>query len=100
MRHPLSTLAGNTGFKALLARAINVAKSDTSWLSEVEVKEDGTLGGLESIPREEATQAGVALTAQLLALLMTFIGEYLTLRMVREIWPDLPASQLEGSRTK
>ncbi len=33
-------------------------------------------------------EAAVAITAHLLGLLVTFIGEPLTLRLVREAWPD------------
>jgi hypothetical protein len=35
-------------------------------------------------------EGSVVLVAQLLALLVAFIGENLTLRMVREVWPKLP----------
>jgi hypothetical protein len=38
--------------------------------------------------RDVAVDAAVAITAQLLGLLVTFIGEPLTVRLVREAWPD------------
>jgi len=31
----------------------------------------------------------------LLGLLVTFVGEELTLRLVREVWPKLPLSNLD-----
>jgi hypothetical protein len=36
----------------------------------------------------EAVQGGTALIAQLLGLLVTFIGEALTLRLVQNVWPN------------
>ena len=38
--------------------------------------------------RTAGGEAAVAITAHLLGLLVTFIGEPLTLRLVREAWPD------------
>ena len=38
--------------------------------------------------RDGGAEAAVAITAHLLGLLVTFIGEPLTLRLVREAWPD------------
>jgi hypothetical protein len=37
----------------------------------------------------------VVLLAQLLGLLVAFIGEDLTLRLVREVWPKLPLNNLD-----
>ena len=56
----------------------------------VSVRADGSLEGFEGIEASEAGagQAGAGLVAQLLELLMTFIGEPLTLRLVRDSWPD------------
>jgi hypothetical protein len=36
--------------------------------------------------------------AQLLGLLIAFIGESLMLRLVREIWPRLPIADLNASK--
>jgi hypothetical protein len=35
------------------------------------------------------TEGGVVLVAQLLGLLVAFVGERLTLKIVREVWPNL-----------
>jgi len=37
----------------------------------------------------------VTLLAQLLGLLVTFIGEALTVRLVREVWPKVPLDDLD-----
>jgi hypothetical protein len=42
LRRSLSTLAGATGFRALLARALTLAKVHVSILSAVQVKPDGS----------------------------------------------------------
>jgi hypothetical protein len=58
----------------------------------VMVREDGSLEGLEGIAQSQeagaAEEAGLVLVAHLLELLVTFIGEPLTLRLVRDKWPD------------
>ena len=40
----------------------------------------------------------MVLVAQLLGLLVAFIGETLTLRLVREVWPKLPLNDLDFGR--
>ena len=44
---------------------------------------------------EDVAEGGVALLAQLLGLLVAFIGESLTLRLVHDIWPAVPLSDLD-----
>ena len=90
LRRPLSTLAGVAGFRALLGRALALAKSEVHGLSAVRIKPDGSLEGLSELHNDEAIEAGVMLIAHLLGLLATFIGESLTLRLVQDTWPDLP----------
>ena len=56
------------------------------------VREDGSLEGFDAAGCRHAAarggEAGAAVVVQLLGLLVTFIGEPLTLRLVRESWPD------------
>lgn len=93
LRRPLLTLAGTAGYSSLLLRALTLAKRETSALSVVQVKPDGSLEGLDG----EAAEAHPILVAYLLGLLITFIGEALTMRLLRDIWPDLPSSDLTSS---
>jgi hypothetical protein len=86
LRRPLSTLAGTAGFRSLLMRALTLAKREAPSLAGVHVKEDGSLGGFSG----EAASAGPVLIAHLVGLLETFIGEPLTLRLLSDIWPNLP----------
>ena len=114
LRVPLSKLAGTAGFATLLSRALALAKAQAPSLSPLRVREDGSIQptdqpspqnpGTPGSPANLAlpdTDAAVVLIAQLLGLLITFIGEPLTLRLVNDVWPDLSTdaknSQEEGA---
>jgi hypothetical protein len=93
MRAHLAALMGNGGFRALLSRALVLAGAEVSWLRAVQVEADGALEGLEA-PRArldpaEFLEGKVVLLAQLLGLLVAFIGASLTSRLVSEIWPQI-----------
>jgi hypothetical protein len=94
LRRPLTTLAGAAGFRSLLARALTLAKKESPLLDAWEVKSDGSLEGLNG----EAAQSGAVLIAQLIGLMMTFIGESLTLRLLHDVWLDLPDSEVKFER--
>ena len=98
LRPQLTTMAGNGGFQALLARALALAKVEVPWLRAVHVKADGSLEGLSEIQSQltpaEFLEGKVVLLAQLLGLLVAFIGENLTMRLVREVWPKVPLDDL------
>ncbi len=98
MRNHLTTLMGNGGHRALLMRSLALAGAEVPWLRNVEVAADGTLEAPapseEPIDSDEWTEGGVVLAAKLLGLLVAFIGERLTLQLVREVWPKLPAREL------
>ena len=52
----------------------------------MQIKPDGSLEGLDS--GDQDAEAGVILIAQLLELLVTFIGEGLVLSLVLDSWPN------------
>jgi hypothetical protein len=93
LRPLVAALVGNAGFRVLLSRALVLAKPEVPWLRAVHVKADGSLAG----PAEFEAQvdpgtivAGrIAVLAQLLAMLREFIGENLTMQLIREAWPAL-----------
>ena len=93
LRRPLITLAGVAGFRSLLSRALTLAKAEAPSLSVVQVAADGSLKGLDGlepqIDNKPAGDEGAILIAQLLGLLLTFIGEGLTLRLVQDVWPEV-----------
>jgi hypothetical protein len=89
LRRPLVTLAGIAGFRSLLARALTLAKTQTPGLEGVQIEPEGSLAGLGD-NEVQVEEPGMMLIAQLLGLLVTFIGERLMLTLVRDAWPDLP----------
>ena len=93
---PLTTLAGAAGFRSLLTRALTLAKQECPVLGALEVQADGSLGGLDG----EAAQSGAVLIAHLLGLMITFIGESLTLRLLHDVWLDLPDSPRKFERNE
>ena len=102
LRAPLAALMGSTGFSALLSRALALADAEVVWLRVVHVKADGSLKEPDELAAhvtpEEFAEGRVVLLAQLLGLLVAFIGEYLTLRLAREVWPKLSLDDLDFDR--
>ncbi|HEX7406420.1 MAG TPA: hypothetical protein VF515_02100 [Candidatus Binatia bacterium] len=95
LRISLTRFAGADGFASLLRRALMLASADVPSLQSVKVGADGRLEGIEQLAAETGTgaaraggEAAVAVAAHLLELLVTFIGEPLTLRLAREAWAD------------
>lgn len=95
LRRSISTLAGATGFRVLLSRALTLAKAQVPGLGAVQVKPDGSLEGLSELRDDQAPEAGAMVIAQLLGLLGVLIGETLMLHLVVGVWPDLPAFDAE-----
>ena len=89
LRVSLTQFVGADGFTALLRRALALARSDFPSLQTAKVTPDGRLEGIEEpIDAKKDVEAATAITAHLLGLLVTFIGEPLTLRLMRDVWPD------------
>jgi hypothetical protein len=94
LRQSLSELAGSAGFQALASRALTLARSEVSSLSAVQVGADGNLEGLSSIEpsmkvgQDRVHEGEVILISRLLGLLFIFLGEALTLSLLRDAWPD------------
>jgi hypothetical protein len=101
LAQPLSALAGKMGFQSLLFRALTLTKSEIPRLRPTKVEPDGRvdLSGIQPhLSVEEATQGEVALVANILQLLCTFLGEALVLRILREIWSEATFSESESGR--
>ncbi len=99
LRPHLANLVGNAGYRALLARALALAATEVAWLRGVRVKADGAFDGLEAyhakLSAQDFSRGRSVLIAQLFGLLVAFIGEKLTLQLVREIWPKVPLEDLD-----
>ena len=93
LRQSLSVFAGVAAFESLAFRALTQAKSEAPGLWAVQVAADGSLQGLgefESqidIDKDLAGEGEVVLIACLLGLLRIFLGEFLTLSLLRSAWP-------------
>lgn len=92
LRLALARFAGSDGFTSLVRRALALARAQDHSLCQISVRADGLLEGLEQV----SGKAVLAIITQFLALLVTFVGEPLTLRLVRDAWPD--QSLTEGMR--
>ena len=93
LRISLSKFAGDAGFVSLLRRAVAMASADVPSLKNVRIGMNGLLDGVEQIDASSGTgvlgeAAAVAITAHMLGLLVAFIGEPLTVRLLRESWTD------------
>ena len=92
LRQPLSRLAGIAGFRSLLSRALALASGEVRWLKAVHLNADGSMEGLDEaqaqLSQNEIAQGEIVLVAYLIGLLVTFIGEGLTLRLLEETWPE------------
>src|SRR5674476_577850 len=99
LRPHLATLMGKVGFRALLSRALVLTNAEVPWLRALHVNADGSLEGLDELDAQvdpkEIFEGRVVLLSQLLGLLVAFIGENLTLRLVREVWPKLSFNDLD-----
>jgi hypothetical protein len=97
----LMTLMGTAGFRALLSRALALACEQAAWLRAVHVKGDGSMEGLDELHArldpDEFMEGRTVLVAQLLGLLVAFVGENVTLRLVREVWPEISLNNLNST---
>lgn len=94
LRALLIRLAGVAGFHALLSRALALARTQAPCLHHVRVGADGFLEGIEQMEHEDAAEVERAervLVFHLLELLVTFIGQPLTLRLLSIRWADAVA---------
>ncbi|TGN68046.1 hypothetical protein E4L95_02695 [Paracoccus liaowanqingii] len=94
LRVAVTRFAGSSGFTSLMRRAIALARAEDPTLRQLSVRADGTLEGLKQV----SVDALLAIIAQFLGLLVTFVGEPLMLRFVREAWPDASLDDRDGIR--
>ena len=89
-------LMGAAGFRALISRAIVLSNAEVAWLHNLQVSKNGSFEGLNKlevqVDPQEIANGGTVLLAQLLGLLVSFIGEDLTFRLLCDI-NDLKSGQ-------
>jgi hypothetical protein len=87
-------LIGDVGVDALTGRAVHLAQRDYPWLvrtREPEQAEGPFAQVIVALERQDpavAIEAAGAVFATFTGLLVTFIGEPLTARLLRKAWPD------------
>jgi hypothetical protein len=98
LRQSLTAVAGGTGFQSLACRALVLAKAEASNLGAAQITADGSLQdfgefepqieiGKDRTSEYQASERGIILIARLLGLLHIFLGEALTLSLLRNAWP-------------
>lgn len=95
MHPPLSRLAGTISYRALLSRALALAQPRARTLGALRFESHGRLvfdpehPDAEFLNPETVREDGVILVAAFLHLLETLIGEALTVRIIRQVWPEV-----------
>lgn len=101
LRPHLATLVGNTGVRSLFLRALAQAEAEVPALRAIGVNGDGFLARADKLEApadpEELSKGGVVLVAQLLGLLVAFIGDKLVLRILCDVWPKMALNDLNLS---
>ena len=100
LRQSLGEFVGVAGFQSLAFRALTQAKSEAPGLWAVRLAVDGSLQGLGEFQpqqgefepqlgfgKDQVSEGGVVLIARLLGLLLIFLGEAITLSLLRMTWP-------------
>jgi hypothetical protein len=101
LRQSLSALAGVAAFQSIAFRALTQAKSEAPGLWAVRIAADGSLQGLgeyETQPdefepqlgssKQQAGDGGIILIDHILGLLLIFLGQSITINLLRNAWPD------------
>ncbi len=101
LRSALISLVGVAGFEALLSRSFALAKGEVAWLGRVPTQAEGTLGRLREAALvqspEDLKRGCLELLTQFMGLLVTFIGEDLTVQIIQDSWSDLSSPPLNGN---
>ena len=98
LRQGLGEVAGTAGFQSLASRALALARTEAPSLGAARVAANGSLQGLGEFEHQmdidkdragesASGEAGIILIARLLGLLLLFLGEALTLSLLRVTWP-------------
>ena len=112
LRDGLSEFAGVAGFESIASRALVLARTEAPSLNAVQVSSDGELHGFgrdlgeienpididkDRAGAYSAGEGGMILITRLLGLLLIFLGEALTLSLLRVSWP---AAALDDSNSE
>lgn len=97
LRPHLAALMGSGGVRSLFARSLALARAELPWLQSANVNQVGVFEGLDALaaerPPREYFEGMTILLAQILGLLVAFIGPSLTSRLIGEVWPQIPFAE-------
>jgi hypothetical protein len=86
----LAPLLGSAGVQALFVRSAKLARAEFASLAEVATEGPTKLGTcLQALESAVATEAAATLFGTFLDLITTFIGERLTVLVLRSAWPTI-----------
>ena len=91
----LNLLIGEGGFHAIVKRSLNLTTSEFPWVTDVKIEQHpacsfrGLHESIEGRDSAEASEGFAAITANIIWLLVTFMGEDLILSLVDDVWPGI-----------
>ena len=96
----LAPLLGSAGVQALFVRSAKLAQADFASLAEVATSEGLTRLGscLQGLDLAIATEAAATLFGTFLELMASFIGERLTILVLRSAWPGIEETGPRGTK--
>jgi hypothetical protein len=98
LRDRLRRVIGGLGFDALLRRSISLAKSEYPNIRSLRAGEDAfsLMASFQlGVDAHEADGFAIAVLANIVVLLATFVGETLTARFLQELWPELDMKDID-----
>jgi len=99
LRLHLAKFVGLAGYHALLSRALALAATEEPSVRCVQLQPLGLLQVPESCAADETERWAQALLARQIDLLVTFVGEALTMRLIQDIWPQAKLKSSLNSQT-
>lgn len=95
MHPPLSRMAGTISYQALLSRALVLALPDAPTLAALRFEGDGRLvfdpknPPAVALDPDAVRHDAIVLVTAFLNLLMTLVGDVVTVRIIRQVWPEV-----------
>jgi len=103
LHEPMCALAGISGYRSLLARALNLARKEAPGLGAARVTASGHFQGFVDAAAEDdprhASQGDVLFVARLLELLLSLLGAAVTIQLVQDVFPRLTVTTEAGEVT-
>jgi len=103
LRCQLCGPVGIDGFQALASRALRLSQTEVPQLGTVQITAEGCLQGLADLglhaDPDQEREVGVILIAHLLGLLLSFLGESTTCRLIQDIFPHPELTSGAGTLT-